>query len=433
MGWKLRFSDVLPEHRISGALAWLLRIRAIPIRVIGVFDTRPRSVSKIHSFAKFRIALAASADSKSPMTDSGEETIIPGVTVITEGPAEGHFVKVGDGPDAPEFQLMIDGTTVDQLIEAAAQYANGVKSKANHRTGIESIFARMTNFTRGVTKDGKAQAKADLHLFKSSDLHDQILNLLKKIPDAIGFSAFFDGPAQRIGDFFFARCTELYSVDLVGEPAANPSGVFEVKVDSPTKDQPPETMDPKEIQSACDAAIKPHIDAIHQRLAKHEENHAALAKHLNLDANTMQPIASPDGAPPAAEEAMYSRFLARVMADPKQLSAIKDTITVELQNTSKTLVALGLVPGAGPASSIEKSGATKEKKPEEMTFIELIDHAFAQKMNASKPDFQIIAELAKAYPAKHREALAFKDERGRMTGLSKMPARREPYVKPVAA
>ena len=85
--------------------------------------------------------------------------------------------------------------------------------------------------------DGKAQAKGDLHLFKSSPLYARLLNLLKTIPDTIGFSAFFDGPVQRIGDQFFARCKDLFSIDLVGEPSTNPSGVFEVQVDSEQKDQ----------------------------------------------------------------------------------------------------------------------------------------------------------------------------------------------------
>ena len=377
----------------------------------------------IHSFAKFELDHVI-GDPPQGISETTEETIIPGVSVIQTGPAEGHFIKLGDGADAKEYQLMIDETTVDQVIAAAAHYAAGVKSKADHKTGIGAIFGRLTNLKRETTLDGKVKAIADLHVFKTSKLHDEIVNLLKKIPDAVGFSAYFDGPVQRIGDAFFARCKELFSIDLVGEPSTNPSGVFEIKVDNPQKDEGAGTMTPEDIKNACEAAIKPHIDGIHTRLAKLEAGHAAVAKHLKLDADG-KPVAG-DGAPatPTDEEAMYGRFLARVIADPK----IGERITTELQNTAKTLTALGLTPGSGPASSIEKTSGPGGKKPEDMDFIELVELEFSKPENAGKRDHEIIRELVMAHPAKHRAALEKRDPTtGKFIGLAKLPVRKVPF------
>ena len=373
---------------------------------------------------------------KFAMTDSADETVIAGVTLITEGPAESHFVKVGDGPDAAEFQLYIDETTVDGLIAAAAKYANGVKSKANHRSGVEDVFARITNLEKVKGADGKAQAKGDLHLFKSSPLYARLLNLLKTIPDTIGFSAFFDGPVQRIGDQFFARCKELFSIDLVGEPSTNPSGVFEVKVDSEQKDQGAGTqMTPEDIKTACENAIKPHVDNIMSRISKLEAGHAAVAKSMKLDADG-KPLVDGQGASapinPTDEASMYSRFLEKVIADPK----IKAIVTTELQDTAKTLVALGLVPGVGPGSSIERQSGSggQQKDPEKLEFLEIVELEFSKKENEGKPDYQIIRELTMKYPGKHRVALEKRDPATqKFIGLAKLPKRTVPYKAPAAA
>jgi hypothetical protein len=362
-------------------------------------------------FGPERIRLKLSMTDPAVVTDSAEETVIPGVTLITEGPAESHFVKVGEGDAAQEYQLYIDETTVDGMIAAAAKYANGVKSKANHRSGVEDVFARITNLSKVKGADGKAQAKGDLHLFKSSPLYARLLNLLKTIPDTIGFSAFFDGPVQRIGDQFFARCKELFSIDLVGEPSTNPSGVFEIQVDNQQRDEGAGTqMTPQEIQSACEAAMQPMI----ARLAKLEAGHAAVAKSMKLDADG-KPLVDGQGASapinPTDEQALYARFLEKVIADPKVLATVKTTITAELQETAKTLVALGLTPGSGPGTSIERQsgggGAPKDIK--DMTFEEVIAHEFSKKENEGKRDFEIIRAVTLAHPDKQRVALSRAD------------------------
>lgn len=374
--------------------------------------------------------------------DTTKEAIVQGISVMTEGPAVSHFVEV-DQPDGTkkEFQVYVDGTTLDQVIASAGKYGNGVKVKANHRSGVEDVIGRLTNFQKVAKPDGTMQTKADFHLFKTSPVFEHTLHLLKTIADTIGFSAFFDGPVQRIGDKFFARCTELFSVDLVGEPSANPSGVFSkhvLEVDNPQKDEgagtttktttmpalPQEHLDA--IRSACEAAMKP----LHDRMAAMEASHAEMKKKFE---GAAKPAPDGDGqaAPinPTGDAALYDRLT------PKLKVLIGETVTAELQNTAKTLTALGLVPGTGPASSVGKEANPpgQQKKIEDMTFSEVLELEFSKTENQHKRDHEIITELARKYPGKHKAQLNQRDPETRaLIGFARLPARKVPYVAPAA-
>jgi hypothetical protein len=141
--------------------------------------------------------------------------IIRGVSVITEGPARGH-------------KKMADATTLSQ-VKSAADSMGAVKVKVNHDTGFEAIVGALKNFH----VDGQ-QLRADLHLIKSHELYPSIVELSSSQPETFGLSISFSGKHEKIDGVTFARCDELYSVDLVDAPAANPSGLF--SVDSAPKD-----------------------------------------------------------------------------------------------------------------------------------------------------------------------------------------------------
>lgn len=145
-----------------------------------------------------------------------ENGIIRGVSVITVGEAKGHGV-------------FADKTTLSTVKAAADQFSAGVKVKINHRTGVEAIVGFLKNFR--IEGD---QLRADLHLLRTAPDFARILELAATIPDTFGLSISFSGTREKIGDQEFARCTELYSVDIVDEPAANPSGLFS-KVDTDEK------------------------------------------------------------------------------------------------------------------------------------------------------------------------------------------------------
>jgi hypothetical protein len=147
---------------------------------------------------------------------SNDDDIFRGVSLITAGPAKGHNVE-------------IDQTTLEQLLECAKRFKNGVRANLGHFTGVENAFG----FINNLRISGK-KLLGDLNLFEEHPDYRLIKRQINTIADTIGFSVFFDGPDEEKeievdgskASVFFARCVEFFSSDLVGEPAANPSGVF---------------------------------------------------------------------------------------------------------------------------------------------------------------------------------------------------------------
>jgi|GEM_PF-1422479 len=143
--------------------------------------------------------------------DSG---VIQGVSVITEGVARGHNV-------------LIDRTTLQQIKKCADAFKGGVKVKMNHWSGVESIVGALRTFRI----KGK-KLLADLHLLKANTHREAILEMARELPDSFGLSVSFSGKDEEKEGLMYARCDELYSVDIVEQPAANPTGLFEQKVSS---------------------------------------------------------------------------------------------------------------------------------------------------------------------------------------------------------
>lgn len=140
-----------------------------------------------------------------------ESSTVYGVSIITEGEAKGHG-------------LQIDHTTLEEVMACAQQYENGLKVKLDHGSGVAAIFGTVDNFRIQNNK-----LLGDLHILESHPQHNFILDLIENQPDTLGFSIHFKGNDREIDGVRFASCDEIFSCDLVGEPAANPSGVFEAK------------------------------------------------------------------------------------------------------------------------------------------------------------------------------------------------------------
>jgi|688.fasta_scaffold226546_3 hypothetical protein len=143
-----------------------------------------------------------------------EAGVIRGVSLITKGPALGHGV-------------MIDEKTLEQVKKAAEQYAGGLKVKLDHSGGAGDIVG----YIDALRIDGD-KLLGDLHLLQSSPHRSYILEIAQRIPDTFGLSIAFSGPSEKSADGLktLQRCSEIYSVDLVSEPAANPSGFFARKL-----------------------------------------------------------------------------------------------------------------------------------------------------------------------------------------------------------
>lgn len=254
---------------------------------------------------------------------SADSNVITGVSVITEGPALGHGVQ-------------IDGQTLLQVKECAESYANGLKVKMTHEGDAGDIVGRLTNFRI----DG-AQLLADLYLLKSSPLRDYIIELAETIPDTFGLSIAFSGPTEEVEGQYFARCAEIYSADLVSEPAANPSGLFDVgplyeagddSATKPVSDNPTFEMNPENIKKIIDEAMLSFAD----RLSKLEAAIASSAEEKpEVEIEMKEKLA--EVADQAAEKA-FKMFAANFGTQAVAPSVEQKRATVEVAKTFEQLV-----------------------------------------------------------------------------------------------
>jgi hypothetical protein len=186
-----------------------------------------------------------------------EAGIIRGVSLITKGPALGHGV-------------MIDDKTLAQVKTAAEQYAGGLKVKLNHSGGAGDIVG----YIDALRISGE-KLLGDLHLLQTSPHRAYILEIAERIPDTFGLSIAFSGPSEKSTDKLttLQRCSEIYSVDLVSEPAANPNGFFARKLEqlqtAPEPEAKLETMN-DEMKKAIEGMIQSAMMSMNEKVAKLE-------------------------------------------------------------------------------------------------------------------------------------------------------------------
>ena len=192
-----------------------------------------------------------------------EAGIIRGVSLITKGPALGHGV-------------MIDDKTLEQVKTAAEQYAGGLKVKLNHSGGAGDIVGYIDTLRVSGEK-----LLGDLHLLQTSPHRAYILEIAERIPDTFGLSIAFSGPSEKSTDKLttLQRCSEIYSVDLVSEPAANPNGFFARKLkqlESDDSEYPEAEIEIKlptmndEMKEAIQGMIQSAMMGMNEKVAKLE-------------------------------------------------------------------------------------------------------------------------------------------------------------------
>jgi len=226
-----------------------------------------------------------------------DQSLIMGVSVITEGDALGHGV-------------MIDAMSLATIKEHATLKPNGVKVMLDHDDGIENTIGVMRNFAiEGI------QLRADLQLLKAHSETPLIIEMAQTMPELFGMSISFSGTLEEIGGVYYVRCEELYSIDIVDMPAANPSGLFSAKVDS--------------TQKAMD------LQAITIELSAEKELRAAAADQAKKN---------------------YSDYQNQITIST-QLSADVQTITAQLSALSETNAKLTTELAAAQANIAEKINA----------------------------------------------------------------------------
>jgi hypothetical protein len=177
-------------------------------------------------------------------TVSREKGLISGVSVISMGEARGH-------------EMMVDALTLQQVKSCAELFKKGLKVKMDHYSGVDAIVGFLRNF-----KIEGEKLTADLQLLRTHPQREYVLELAEEISDNFGLSISFSGKHETIGEKRFARCTEIYSADLVNEPAANASGLFEQPKEPQTVDIKPKDMTPEEFKTLLEASLKPISDRI---------------------------------------------------------------------------------------------------------------------------------------------------------------------------
>jgi hypothetical protein len=141
-------------------------------------------------------------------------------------------------------------------------------------------------------------------------------------PTPSGLSISFSGEHEEKGETVLARCSEIYSADLVDTPAANPTGLFSAKVDSEKT-----VMDEKQIADAIAAALAPVIEdmaALQAKLAKMEETpedeekvmeeHDDKEKEMTEDEEKPEDMTAKLSAELAELKALVSNFGAKPVA-----------------------------------------------------------------------------------------------------------------------
>ncbi len=150
---------------------------------------------------------------------TGDIDVLKGVHVIAMGKARGH-------------DLMIDETTLDQVIDLGNASPQGVKCRANHPNicspGFGTALGRFKDFRRS----GDVVV-ADLHWSDAAPktAKDHILSVAKSDPGLLGASVSISTvESERVEDedkvsYRLCRVDALHAVDIVDDPAAT-DGLF---------------------------------------------------------------------------------------------------------------------------------------------------------------------------------------------------------------
>ena len=290
--------------------------------------------------------------------EEGGDMTLKGVSVLTTGMAKGH-------------NLEIDGTTLEQVKNCAQQFKGGVKVNENHGAGIADIIGKLTNFR--IDESG-SKLLADLTFLKSrQDRAKYYMDLASEIPDAFGISISFSGESELNGsNFDLARCSELYSADLVQHPASNPTGLFSAdsgrivvdKVNLSNMETTTDTTEKKVAPSYNMEDFGKYMEEFATRLSALEAkmNPVDEAKDQaedNAEMKATSPVVDKKGA-----EGNPTEDLSAIKAGKIELSGVLKEIRTELSKMVSAPIA-------------HSAPAVEEKKP--TTFSELVN--FEMKAN----------------------------------------------------
>ena len=298
-----------------------------------------------------------------------EKGIIYGVSLCTVGPARGHGV-------------MVDMTTITQMMDCAAHYQGGLKVKLTHQGEVGDIVGSI----RDLRIDGQ-QLRGDLHLLSTYDQRDYILEMAQEIPDAFGLSVAFSGPTEEVDGMPYARCTEIYSCDLVSEPAANPGGLFSAGVDAGREGNRP--MTPEEIKTHVQAAVSAALIEFGVRMKSIEDKVNAFAAPSAFTALKDQVTDIS-----AKLESARTDFNAKILDETKRIELAAKTVAQEFTRFTGTRQ----VHADGGGTGGSGSGGGAQPAPADR-FVAAVQKHFSATKSQAKALQMAIAEDREGYTA----------------------------------
>lgn len=281
--------------------------------------------------------------------------VVPGVSVCTEGAADGHYAW--DANDIPHPEV-IDSITLDTIITAAAAFANGVRVNNGHYSPVNEACGYLSGFT----KDG-AKLRANLTLFRSYEGFEHLAEIIATVPDTFGLSLDFDRTHEFKADGkAYVRATQIISCDLVSAPAAN-RGLFDKPRNAkPMADQTTPATAAPAASTPAPAAAAPDTAAItaavQAALAPIQTQLSELTTKVNTVAAKVEgtPATTPAPTePPAAPAAMQ--------ALREELTAMQRKLDVAFsaQPGATPAAAPAETPGSKPLSAIERNTVALER------------------------------------------------------------------------
>lgn len=184
---------------------------------------------------RFRLRAAAPASTESAPRIDREAGVIRGVAVMTAGEARGH-------------KMLVDAVTLNTTTDLINAKPEGFKSRFTHPGMCEDGMGKKLGNVKNARVIGD-QVVADLHFSASAsktpsgDLAGYVFDRAEESAGDFGLSVVITGktawrvpggaevltserPANADSDMPYLRPTGLTAVDVVDDPAANPSGLL---------------------------------------------------------------------------------------------------------------------------------------------------------------------------------------------------------------
>lgn len=324
---------------------------------------------------RLRAAVTASTDS-APRVDR-EAGVIRGVAVMTSGEARGHG-------------MLIDGATLNSTADLINAREAGMKSRFTHPGMCDDGMGKKLGNVKNARVVGD-QVVADLHFSGSAsrtpegDLAGYVFDLAEEAPADFGLSVVITGkqawkladgaevqtrerPANATTDKPFLRPSGLSAVDVVDDPAANPSGLLAAAFSSTSN------ADAAEVFAALDALRE-------SRGLTLSQSHAFLSRYFDARGFTPDPKGTPMIVTPERLADLCEKHPSHSTAIVKQFAAGKPEAEI--------LAAIQAADHAALAARVDELTAALAAKD--------VAHAAALKAEADK-----LAELQ----AKHTKLAA---------------------------